>query len=104
MKFLMKKENLFIRIAIGFVIGIALGFLAPSFSLSIKFLGDIYLNLIKMMIIPILVCAVAGGIINSSDITALKRIGVKTSDPVCDNVPGIVCCFVRRSGYDTSGT
>ena len=74
----MKKENLFIRIAIGFVIGIALGFLAPSFSLSIKFLGDIYLNLIKMMIIPILVCAVAGGIINSSDITALKRIGVKT--------------------------
>ena len=78
MKFLMKKENLFIRIAIGFVIGIALGFLAPSFSLSIKFLGDIYLNLIKMMIIPILVCAVAGGIINSSDITSLKRIGVKT--------------------------
>ncbi len=78
MKFLMKKENLFIRIAIGFVIGIALGFLAPSFSLSIKFIGDIYLNLIKMMIIPILVCAVAGGIINSSDITSLKRIGVKT--------------------------
>ena len=74
----MKKENLFIRIAIGFVIGIALGFLAPSFSLSIKFIGDIYLNLIKMMIIPILVCAVAGGIINSSDITSLKRIGVKT--------------------------
>lgn len=74
----MKKENLFIRIAIGFVIGIALGFLAPSFSHSIKFLGDIYLNLIKMMIIPILVCAVAGGIINSSDITALKRIGIKT--------------------------
>ena len=78
MKFLMKKENLFIRIAIGFVNGIALGFLAPSFSLSIKFLGDNNLNLIKMMIIPILVCAVAGGIINSSDITALKRIGVKT--------------------------
>ena len=74
----MKKENLFIRIAIGFVIGIALGFLAPSFSHSIKFLGDIYLNLIKMMIIPILVCAVAGGIVNSSDITSLKRIGIKT--------------------------
>ena len=78
MKYIMKKENLFIRIAIGFVIGIALGFLAPSFSHSIKFLGDIYLNLIKMMIIPILVCAVAGGIINSSDITSLKRIGIKT--------------------------
>ena len=78
MKTILKKENLFIRIAIGFIIGIALGFLAPSFSHSIKFLGDIYLSLIKLMIIPILVCAVAGGIINSSDAAALKRIGVKT--------------------------
>lgn len=78
MKTLLKKENLFIRIAIGFIIGIALGFLAPSFSHSIKFLGDIYLNLIKLMIIPILVCAVAGGIINSSDAASLKRIGIKT--------------------------
>ena len=32
----MKKENLFIRIAIGFVIGIALGFLAPSFGCAIE--------------------------------------------------------------------
>ena len=78
LKYILKKENLFIRIAIGFAIGIALGFLAPSFSHSIKFIGDIYLNLIKLMIIPILVCAVAGGIINSSDAASLKRIGVKT--------------------------
>lgn len=78
MKTLLKKENLFIRIAIGFAAGIALGFLAPSFSQSIKFLGDIYLNLIKLMIIPILTCAVAGGIINSADAASLRRVGVKT--------------------------
>ncbi len=78
MKYIFKKENLFIRIAIGFAAGIALGFLAPSFSISIKFLGDIYLNLIKLMIIPILVCAVAGGIINSPDSVSLRRIGAKT--------------------------
>ena len=78
MKGLFAKENLFIRIAIGFAVGIALGFIAPEFSLGAKFIGDIYLNLIKMMIIPVLVCAVAGGIINSAGAVSFRRIGVKT--------------------------
>ena len=77
-KYILKKENLFLRIAIGFVTGIAIGFFAPALAHDIKFLGDIYLNLIKLMIIPILVCAVAGGIINSSDAASLKRVGIKT--------------------------
>ena len=78
MKWVFKKENLFIRIAIGFAAGIALGFFAPGFSHDAKFIGDIYLNLIKLMIIPVLVCAVASGIINASDNVSLGRIAVKT--------------------------
>lgn len=78
MRNLMRKENLFIRIAIGFVLGIAIGFAAPGFAHSIKFLGDIYLNLIKLMVIPILFCAVAGGIVNSADSISLRRVTVKT--------------------------
>lgn len=75
---ILKKENLFIRIAIGFAAGIAIGFIAPGFSHDVKFIGDIYLNLIKLMIIPVLVCAVAGGIINTSDSISLRRVGTKT--------------------------
>lgn len=78
MRWFFRKENLFIRVAAGFAIGIILGFVAPQFSVDTKFVGDIYLNLIKLMIIPILVCAVAGGIFNSGDIASLKRIGAKT--------------------------
>ena len=78
MDWLFKKENLFIRITIGFAAGIALGFAAPGLSHDLKFIGDIYLNLIKLMIIPILVCAVAGGLINSADAISLKRVGIKT--------------------------
>ena len=78
MKWLLKKENLFIRIAIGFAAGIALGFAAPGLSHWLKFLGDIYLDLVKLMIIPILVCAVAGGIINSADAVSIRRVGTKT--------------------------
>ena len=64
MKTLFAKKNLFIRVAIGFVLGVLLGFAAPQFSISTKVVGDIYLNLIKMMIIPIVMCAVFCGIAN----------------------------------------
>lgn len=73
-----KKENLFIRIAIGFAAGILLGVLAPQFSLEIKIVGDVYLRLIKFMVLPVLICAVMSGIINSASIASLRRVAVKT--------------------------
>lgn len=78
MKTVFKKENLFIRIAIGFGAGILLGILAPQFSLDIKIVGDVYLKLIKFMVLPVLICAVMTGIINSANIASLKRVAVKT--------------------------
>ena len=73
-----KKENLYIRIAIGFAAGILLGLIAPQFSIGIKVVGDIYLSLIKMMVIPVLICAVMTGIMNAADLSSLRRIGLKT--------------------------
>ncbi len=73
-----KKENLFIRIAIGFAIGILLGLFAPQFSVSIKIVGDIYLRLIKFMVLPVLICAVMSGIINSANLSSLRRVALKT--------------------------
>ena len=78
MKTVLKKENLFIRIAIGFGAGILLGTLAPQFSIDAKVIGDVYLNLIKMMVIPVLICAVMTGIVNSASMSSLKRVAVKT--------------------------
>lgn len=73
-----KKENLFIRIAIGFAIGILLGLFTPQFSVSVKIVGDIYLKLIKFMVLPVLICAVMSGIINSANLASLRRVAVKT--------------------------
>lgn len=73
-----KKENLFIRIAIGFAAGVLLGFAAPQFSIASRVIGDIYLDLIKMMVIPVLICAVMTGIMNAADPSSLRRIGLKT--------------------------
>lgn len=78
MKTVFKKENLFIRIAIGFGAGILLGTLAPQFSVDVRIVGDIYLKLIKFMVLPVLMCAVMGGIINSANLASLRRVAVKT--------------------------
>lgn len=43
-----------------------------------KVVGDIYLILIKMLIVPIIFCAVCGGIANMQNVSDLKRIGIKT--------------------------
>ncbi len=75
---ILKKENLFIRIAIGFGAGIIMGFLAPQFSVDAKIVGDIYLRLIKFMVLPVLMCAMMTGIINSAGMVSLKRVAVKT--------------------------
>ena len=74
MKTLMKKENLFLRVMIGFV----LGFVLPELSIATKIIGDIYLNLIKLMIIPIVFCAVFGGIANIKDGALLRKVGFRT--------------------------
>ena len=55
------KQNLFLRTALGFALGIAAGALLPEFSLKIRFIGDVYLSLIKMMILPVVICAVFCG-------------------------------------------
>ena len=78
MKALFDKKNLFLRVAIGFILGVLLGFVAPGFSIATKVVGDIYLNLIKMMIIPIVVCAVFCGIANIRDGVLLRKIGFRT--------------------------
>ena len=47
MKTIFAKKNLFLRVAVGFVLGVILGFAAPKFSIATKVVGDLYLNLIK---------------------------------------------------------
>lgn len=78
LKKIFDKDKLFIRVTIGFVLGIALGLLFPKFSISTKVVGDIYLNLIKMLVTPIVFCSVFCGVVNLKDTIILKKLGIKT--------------------------
>ena len=72
------RKNLFLRVAVGFILGVGLGLLFPELSVKTKVVGDIYLNLIKLMIIPVVFCAVFCGITGIKDTGLLRKIGLRT--------------------------
>jgi len=78
MKTFFAKDKLYLRVAAGFVLGILLGIIAPRFSINTRVVGDIYLNMIKLMIIPIVIVAVFCGIANIKDGALLRKIGFRT--------------------------
>ena len=93
----MNKLPLSIKIMIGLLIGIALGLLsinggyldiiifANTGSTALQFLqeyikpiGDIFLNLLKFIVVPIVLLSIICGIISMSDIKKVWSIGIKT--------------------------
>jgi len=65
------------RIFIGLLLGIAVGWLFPSFAISIRPLADIFLRMIRMIVAPLLFSTIVVGIAGSGDLRSLGRIGLK---------------------------
>ena len=51
----MKKNALYWAAFAAFVLGLVLGFVTPGLFAPISFLGDIYLNLLKLIVIPYII-------------------------------------------------
>ncbi|WP_338451161.1 dicarboxylate/amino acid:cation symporter [Niallia oryzisoli] len=75
----MKKllNNLTVRVVIGILLGIAVGFIFPEFGAKLKVLADIFIKLIKMVIAPIIFFTVVIGIGSMGDLKKVGRIGGK---------------------------
>src|SRR4051794_5336807 len=75
----MKKllNNLTVRVVIGIIFGITIGFLFPAFGEQLKVLADIFIKLIKMVIAPIIFFTVVIGIGSMGDLKKVGRIGGK---------------------------
>jgi proton glutamate symport protein len=66
------------RIFIGLLLGIAVGWLWPSFAVSVRPLADVFLRMIKMIVAPLLFSTLVVGIAGSGDLKSLGRIGLKS--------------------------
>lgn len=65
------------QIMIGFAAGCLLGWLAPAFAVRTEFLRDIFLNLIKSLIAPLIFSSVVAGIAGGGGAKTVGRLGLK---------------------------
>lgn len=73
----MKKLSLGTTVSTGFVVGIVIGLIFQENAMIIKPLGDLFLNLIRMIVVPLVFFSIISGIVSLSDITKLRRIDGK---------------------------
>ena len=80
----MKKFPLHVRIFVGMLLGILLGIVSIAFHLGpfitdwVKPFGTIFINLLKLIAIPLILVSLISGVSNLKDISRLSRIGGKT--------------------------
>src|SRR4051794_15464686 len=73
----MRKISLTQQILIGLVAGVALGHLAPEVGIALKPLSDLFLHLIKMIVVPLIFGSLVMGIAGAGEFRHVGRIGAK---------------------------
>jgi Na+/H+-dicarboxylate symporter len=82
----MKRPSLSLSITLGLVLGLGVGVLASalgigwltSFATGVEPIGTIWINLIRMVVIPLVVTALVSGVASLGDPASLGRVGLKT--------------------------
>ncbi len=78
MLILYKKIPLWQKIFCGLILGLIVGLIFKEDALIFKPLGTLFLNLIKMLIVPLIFVTLISGITSMDDLSKMKRIGLKT--------------------------
>lgn len=95
------------KVIIGLALGVCLGFLLKENVIFLKPLGDIFIRLIKMIIVPLIFFAIVGGITNSTNTRALGRVGLKAAiayigTTIFAIIIGIGCALLIKPGSNIS--
>ena len=72
------KGHLTLYICIGIVAAIGIALLSPHFSMKLHVGGEVFLRLLKMMVVPLVMASVMSGIIGLGDVRKLGRPGGHT--------------------------
>ena len=71
------RPSLTTQIMIGLIVGVAVGWIRPEWGNNVYFLRDIFLNLIKSIIGPLVFSTLVVGIAGGGDLRKVGRMGVK---------------------------
>ena len=110
-----KKLSLAVQIFIGLGLGIIAGLLFPAAGKAdwavsyVKPFGTIFLNLIKFIVVPIVLCSIIAGVISMKDIRKVGSIGWKTvvyylCTTACAVVVGLVFANIFKGTFQVLQT
>ena len=95
---------IFIALALGVVAGLALQGTPDIATTYIKPLGTIFLNLIKMIVVPLVIFSMIAGVISLSDIKKVGAIGGKTiAYYLCTTACAIIIGLIIANVFNVGG-
>lgn len=94
MKSLMKM-SLATQIFISMILGSIAGLVFGKQMVALAFIGDVWLNCIKMIVIPMVVCTIVSGIISQDQPGSLKRVSLKIISYYV--ITTVIACIVGLS-------
>lgn len=69
---------LWLRILLGLVLGVVAGLLLGEAAVDLKWIGDVFVRLIRMLVVPLVFVTVVAGVAAMSDPARLGSVGLKT--------------------------
>jgi len=70
-------KNLYFQVIFAIITGILLGHFFPELAVTLKPLGDGFIKLVKMMIVPVVFCTIVSGISGMENMKKVGRVGLK---------------------------
>jgi len=102
------KQQLYIQIIVCIVIGIGLGFILGDRVTTIKPIGDIFIRLLKMLIVPLTFFTLVSGMTKMEDMRSLRSVGGLTIlyyalTSLLAATVGMIVAIVIRPGKEAIG-
>ena len=102
-----KKIALWKKILVGVIIGLIIGFVSPAAADFISPLGDIFLRMLKMLIVPLVIFSITSGICKMGDIKQLRTVGIRyvlwiVVSAIIAAICGVVAGLIVQPGKGTT--
>jgi Na+/H+-dicarboxylate symporter len=78
MEYLALKNYMFFLILLSIALGIVMGIFFPQEMIALGWMGQVFINMLKLVVLPLIFCALVGAIASIGNIKKLGSIGVLT--------------------------
>ncbi len=68
---------LYVQVLIGIILGVFVGWMFPGFAPTAKTISEMFINMIKMVIAPVIFLTIVSGIVSAGDMKKVGRVGGK---------------------------